>query len=413
MFLLFNNVEYIHFYNQKIHIYTSDKKKIVLNEVESYILRELINKNFQIEDTENAFVSKYEISKEKAHQLIEKFVDKYSDCFWVNQNQQNKDLVIKGEWGRSYPNNVILYLTNRCYHKCKHCFKGIPQEYVDLDFQELTSFLDFIKGKTAKIQLTGGEPFLYPKIKEIIDRYSGAFRISITSSGYDIPDNVIDTIKKVCLIQISVYSCNPQMNDDFMQRPGAFNKIIDNIQRLINNGNYVKISNVITPENMDNIEHFINFCINLGVKEITFGKVVPIGNAENNKSLILSHDEIIRVRHKLSTLKEKYSQHIKFDDWGENDWSEKIIEDNTTKFFSCDAGSLSWTVLECGDIQPCSLINCTELSMGNLKAKSYQDLIFNNGISTVESLWNIKIPIKYRKQLHQICQSITYKGEYL
>lgn len=256
--------------------------------------------------------------------------------------------------------------------------------------------------------MTGGEPFLYPKINEILDRYSDVFRISITSSGYNIPDNIIDQIKKVHLIQISLYSCNPQMNDNFMQHPGAFNKIIDNVQRLINNGNYVKISNVITPENMDNIEEYINFCINLGIKEITFGKVVPIGNAENNKSLILDCDEFIKVRHELSALKEKYSQHIKFDDWG-----EETIKNNTTGFFSCDAGSLSWTILEYGDIQPCSLINCTELSMGNLKAKSYQDLILNNGTSTLDTFWDIKIPIKYRQQLHQICPSITYTGEEL
>ncbi len=60
-------------------------------------------------------------------------------------------------------------------------------------------------------------------------------------------------------MQISLYSCQEQMNDDFMQHPGAFKKIVNNIQRLIKNGNYDRVSSVITPENMDNIEEYINF----------------------------------------------------------------------------------------------------------------------------------------------------------
>lgn len=406
MFLEFNNIDYVHFYDKETYIYTNDKKKIKLDEIESYILMELLNEDFDIEKTNNIIIQKYNISQDDVCQLMNKFINRYSDCFIITEKKQNNNLInkIKGKYGCSYPNNVILYLTNRCYHKCKHCFKGIPAKYTDLDFQELTSFLELIKGKTMKIQLTGGEPFLYSKICELLDDYSDSFRISITSSGYEISNNIMDKLKKIYLMQISLYSCREQMNDNFMQHPGAFKKIVNNIQRLIKNGNYVRISNVITPENMDNIEEYINFCIDLGVKEITFGKIVPIGNAKENQSLLLNHDEFVKVRQELSDLKEKYRLYLKFDDW-----NEEVSKVNPAKLFSCDAGNLSWTVLESGDIQPCSLVNSPVLSMGNLNMKTYRDLILNNGILTLNHSWNTHISTEYRQQLHQICSSITYK----
>lgn len=61
---------------------------------------------------------------------------------------------------------LVIHLTNKCNLNCDFCYIKNSDRTQELDYDKLIKFIDVIKPKS--VQLTGGEPCLYPKINELI-----------------------------------------------------------------------------------------------------------------------------------------------------------------------------------------------------------------------------------------------------
>lgn len=235
----------------------------------------------------------------------------------------------------------------------------------------------------AKVQLTGGEPLLYPNFENILLEYGDNYEFVITTSAYHIKDSTLNALKKAKLVQVSLYSFNTTQTDIFMKNPGACQNIVQNIRRLLDTGIRVRVSNMVTPENVDNIQEFIEECIKLGVKEVTFGKVASIGNAANHPELLLNSYQFQKACDILRQMEQVYGKLIKIDTW-----DECPVQEMKGSIFTCDAGTMSWTVLENGDIQPCSLVNDTKLRMGSIYDEQSTNLSNSKEIKKLHARWS-------------------------
>jgi len=91
---------------------------------------------------------------------------------------------------------LTIYLTSKCQLSCKHCYR--PDGEKELMPDDLFWILDKIKNK--RTTFLGGEPLLYPHIKDCIE----AFPKTIISTNSLLVENNIDKIKGVEGIQLSV-----------------------------------------------------------------------------------------------------------------------------------------------------------------------------------------------------------------
>jgi len=121
-----------------------------------------------------------------------------------------------------------------CNLKCKNCSEGITyaknKEYVSLedisiDVMKIAAACYFI----PLIQLTGGEPFLHPKLVNIIDMLlsiNNVGIIGVVTNGTIIPDS--DMIKifrnKKIIVTISNYSC---MGESYVSKLNIIKQIFD------------------------------------------------------------------------------------------------------------------------------------------------------------------------------------------
>lgn len=131
---------------------------------------------------------------------------------------------------------VTFCVTTKCSLKCRDCGSLIPNfnscNHIDMSIEEFKLNLDKITNVATKIRravLLGGEPFLHPKIGEMIDLIcckSNIDVLEIMTNGTKMPSQkVLDILKKYntkVYIYISNYSENPVLktilkNDELKQ----------------------------------------------------------------------------------------------------------------------------------------------------------------------------------------------------
>lgn len=377
----------IHFYNKECYMYSYNTTDsiCILDEVEAFFLNSIIKESNYERLLEKINIEAEIFDKELTRQTIDKILKNLSDIFYLSDKYVDlgERIKVSGELNQKYPYSIELCLTNACNHKCIHCYKGIPDKCTKLDFGEITELLEFIKGKTRYIQLTGGDPFLYPNFTKLINTYWEDFSFTITTSGYILNESILDALAKVGMVQISLYSQKKELHDDFTRLDGSFEKIMRNIRLMQSRGIHVTLSSLVTPKNIINMEDFVIFCIEQNIPTLTMGSIAELGNAVGTEGMILSEQDLIVVRAKLKELSSKYSSEISIEPWDDFNCPE-----NCDDLFTCQAGRLKWHIHESGRITPCALFESEIFNLGSIYNKDYISLIMNlSRIDSIEALW--------------------------
>ena len=93
---------------------------------------------------------------------------------------------------------VFLNITNACNNNCLYCFQEIPVDRIEMKYETIINLMDKLeKMKIKKLLISGGEPSLHQRFKDIInlaDSYS--FEVDLLTNG------ILDT-EKIKLINNS------------------------------------------------------------------------------------------------------------------------------------------------------------------------------------------------------------------
>jgi len=141
--------------------------------------------------------------------------------------------------------SVMLELTYNCSARCIHCYNigasrnaheiGHRCQTESLNIDEYRNIIDqFVSYGIVKVCLTGGDPFSYPKIWEIIDYlYNKDIAIDIYTNGI-IPLGAEDRLASYFprIVGISLYSNIADVHDSITQIKGSWEKTTNFIARL-------------------------------------------------------------------------------------------------------------------------------------------------------------------------------------
>ncbi len=116
--------------------------------------------------------------------------------------------------------NVInFHCIDSCNFHCKHCFVSKNNKIVDLNkakscIDKISDYFKLNKIKNGRINLAGGEPFLYPHLRELIEHInSKGILISIITNGSLVNKQVLDDIfDKIDMIGISIDGLSKDVN---------------------------------------------------------------------------------------------------------------------------------------------------------------------------------------------------------
>ncbi|MCD6079824.1 MAG: radical SAM protein [Candidatus Omnitrophica bacterium] len=154
-------------------------------------------------------------------------------------------------------------ITYKCNFDCLHCY--LPREYrnsikKELSLKEIETVMDkLVKLGVLWIVFSGGEPFMREDFLLILEKaQKKGFLVGISTNGSLITDRVIEKFKKYfpLIIDIPIYGATPETHDKFTQIPGSWEKVVENILKLKQLGNYpvVLLKSIINIYNNNEIE---------------------------------------------------------------------------------------------------------------------------------------------------------------
>jgi radical SAM protein with 4Fe4S-binding SPASM domain len=110
-------------------------------------------------------------------------------------------------------------------------------------------------------------------------------------------DKKIKELKNIWVdwIRISIYGADEKENDQFLRHTKSFEKIINALEKLKENGFKRKVRITIMKPNVNNIESLTQKLYDMGVEEIDYRPYNPTLNPKANEEFDLSKEEFNRV----------------------------------------------------------------------------------------------------------------------
>lgn len=189
-----------------------------------------------------------------------------------------------------YPlRSLYFYMTQGCNLNCRHCWivgKG-RKKAEKLPMQDLRLFESILEQALPlglrRIKLTGGEPFAHPGCATFLDMIRPLpVRLNIETNGTLITPGLARKISKKSNTHVSVSldGSRARTHDGIRGVKGAFDKAIQGIRNLQDNGLRPQIVMTLMRENVEQIVDLVEMCGRIDVASIKFNVMTPILNAE-------------------------------------------------------------------------------------------------------------------------------------
>ncbi|WP_371805419.1 PqqD family peptide modification chaperone [Candidatus Lokiarchaeum ossiferum] len=277
---------------------------------------------------------------------------------------------------------VHFEITTVCNHRCIFCYNQYQvfdanknQEYISFDkYKKIINKL--VEMKVDHVILTGGEPFLHPEIKKIIDyAKSKNFSLSINTNATLLTPEINEFLatKRISLL-VSMHGTDNLFNKLVGMK--TFDKVKKNIINARNEYD-LKITLQFVPlkENYKQLDKVAEFGKKVGCYVQVGRYTDPCGTGENYPEMGLSQQEyhalfknIIKIKKELQ-IPIGLGNGIPFCMIDEESISNDIL--NLFNRCGCSLGRSIWTLNPNGDIRGCPQLN---VNIGNILTNTLDEL---------------------------------------
>ena len=203
-----------------------------------------------------------------------------------------------------YPNRkCLIQLTERCNLHCKHCFVDANGYGDDMEYEKIRNCIlpQLKKNCITKVTLTGGEPFVYSRLSDVVRLLSEeGISVGICTNASLITDFFLDQVKD-CQVHFNVSldgfssSSHGRFRGNEDQR--VFERIKGNIALLGEKGLLNGI--LVTPNRYAVLEEYINICDfarQCGAKYVLMNPLSQFGRGEESVSVALASRQMEEIR---------------------------------------------------------------------------------------------------------------------
>jgi SynChlorMet cassette radical SAM/SPASM protein ScmF len=206
-----------------------------------------------------------------------------------------------------YPlRQIYFYLTEGCNLRCRHCwispkFQDENHVYPSLDVSLFQSIIGQAKKMgLSGVKLTGGEPFLHPRIPDLLEFVKEEqLGLNIESNGILITPELSELIT-ACenpFVAVSLDGTNEDTHDRIRGVKGAFKGALKGIVNLVNVGIKPQIIMTIMAENRHQVEEMLSIAESIGAGSVKFNIVQPSarGKIMHEKGEALSIKDLVKL----------------------------------------------------------------------------------------------------------------------
>lgn len=273
----------------------------------------------------------------------------------------------------------------RCNFSCPYCYVPHPDHFTgELTSDEIREVILQARDLGAgKIIILGGEPTLYPGIREII-RFIRAegMEVELFTNGSGVTREFAAFLfeNKVRVV-LKMNTFDPELQDRLTGKKGAYGIIQSALAVLKENGYpsgedaFMAISTVICRPNLKELPRLWRWLRDQGIAPY-FEIITPQANALSNQWLFVEPPEIFQLFQELSEIDHRY-YHISWDP------QPPLVGNRCLRhLFSCLVSSK-------GEVMPCVGLN---VALGNIREQSLKEIL--TGSQILKDLKNHRETIK-------------------
>lgn len=260
---------------------------------------------------------------------------------------------------------------------CLHCYEG--HKHIScknaISLEQWKSVIDqIIELKVGRVIVIGGEPCIHKDIIPILTYLRScapALSITLFTNGYYL-DGILSeiVIKNNIDIKVSLYGHNAEVHDRITGVEGSFNKLVDSIIRLSQNGVNINVAITLMKENELYYKDILNFVKALPIKGYKFDVIRKVTDGTQNEHFPLTEKIILQA----------YRTKANF-------YANKSRFDYNVFYNSCWNGKM--VVTETGDILPC--VFSRNHICGNITKSAIKDIIY--GETLLSKCWECSLEL--------------------
>jgi len=179
------------------------------------------------------------------------------------------------------------HLTDRCNLRCAHCYQSDFDARTEKTLEDLremaTRILEALPDRPVSINLTGGEPLLYPQLLPLMEHLHGFANLEelhlITNGTIVAPDLLaaLARVSRLRCFKVSLESADPACNDAIRGR-GNLARVSANIDLLRQRtGKDVVLMMTLGRYNVASIRGLVDLARERGAAGVIFERFVPLG----------------------------------------------------------------------------------------------------------------------------------------
>lgn len=269
-----------------------------------------------------------------------------------------------------YPTQIQVDLINLCNHKCPYCFTNYSVSNKNQKIDETIMFgllNDAVKLDIRSFHYTGGgEPFLHPKIYNILSKtIENGLEYGMVTNGTLIDFTHLDLLHKMSWIRFSMDASDADM---YKKQRGVdeFSKAIDNIKAFVYfcTETVVGMSFVVNPLNYKQIVSFAELAKSLSIQNVRYS----IAWSPNWKDEAFDFPEINRL---LSEAKKLETDTFKIF----NLTNGRLQLFNPSMYSVCGYQHFTTVIGADSNVYPCCTLKyIPETSFGSLKEQNFKGI---------------------------------------
>lgn len=181
---------------------------------------------------------------------------------------------------------LYVELLFKCNFKCPNCYHGKRLEYDDrFSPKEVVSLARNLQMRYGLrgVTLLGGEPFLYPKLTDMLGVLKGLdLHLVIITNGYRIASRLSAILPFVDELRVSVDGL--EINHDRLRRPGSFREAIRTLAVAKQKGLPTSVTMSVDKTNVGDVLPLARVLAEYGIRKLDVHLVRSVDANQQNQS---------------------------------------------------------------------------------------------------------------------------------
>ncbi len=189
-----------------------------------------------------------------------------------------------------------VYLTNACNLRCTFCFNLEREDAPRIPLDDVCAILAAAYERGNRyVSITGGEPFIYKPIFEVLEYAHGlGYWINVLSHGGLLNDDRIRRLKRFWRLRIRIsLDGADSATHDALRGAGTFDNTMEKIDALVDSGINVGIGSTVSEGNVGKIGEIFDLCLDRGVAFVRFTPVARVKKGKAAHVTAALHEELL------------------------------------------------------------------------------------------------------------------------